>query len=66
MRGRLVMSASRPNPRSDPILDRYVEELGLLEDEMAGFAQAHPEVAGHLGISAHGTSDPHVRMLFES
>lgn len=48
------------------MLQYYLQELALLEDDCAAFSEAYPSVAANLGFGSEGTSDPHVRQLIES
>ncbi len=48
------------------LLQYYLQELALLEDDCAAFSAAYPSVAANLGLGSEGTSDSHVRQLIES
>ena len=51
---------------SDDFLPYYEKELTYLKQLGARFANEHPKVAGHLGISTESVEDPHVSRLIES
>ncbi|MGV2863947.1 type VI secretion system baseplate subunit TssF, partial [Achromobacter sp. AGC39] len=47
------------------LLDYYNRELVYLRELGAEFAQAHPKVAGRLGMNATEVADPYVERLLE-
>ncbi|MGS1008387.1 type VI secretion system baseplate subunit TssF [Achromobacter anxifer] len=49
----------------DRLLDYYNRELVYLRELGAEFAQAHPKVAGRLGMNATEVADPYVERLLE-
>lgn len=49
----------------DRLLDYYNRELVYLRELGAEFAQAHPKVAGRLGMHATEVADPYVERLLE-
>ncbi|MBW4024276.1 MAG: type VI secretion system baseplate subunit TssF [Proteobacteria bacterium] len=50
---------------SDPLLPYYNRELSALRRLAAGFAEAHPKIAGRLRLSPDAVDDPHVERLLE-
>lgn len=48
------------------LIQEYLKELAQIENECAEFSQAHPLVAGRLGLGSEGSVDPHVRQLIEA
>ncbi|NOT07642.1 MAG: type VI secretion system baseplate subunit TssF [Gemmatimonadales bacterium] len=50
----------------EELLAYYRGELDYLRTMGAEFARDHRDIAGRLGLSAHGASDPHVERLIES
>ena len=51
---------------SDSLLPWYERELSLLYSESQWFAQEHPQLARHLGISHSQMTDPHIARLCEA
>jgi len=51
---------------SEDLLHLYDRELAYLRRMAGEFARAHPEIAGHLRLSADNVEDPHVARLIES
>lgn len=50
---------------SDPLLPYYNQELTALRRLGAGFAEAHPKIAGRLRLAPDAVDDPHVERLLE-
>jgi type VI secretion system protein ImpG len=50
---------------SDPLLPYYNRELTALRRLGAGFAEAHPKIAGRLRLAPDAVDDPHVERLLE-
>ena len=51
---------------TDELLPYYNDELDFIRNLGAEFAEAHPEIAGHLRLSKDHIEDPHVSRLIES
>jgi type VI secretion system protein ImpG len=49
----------------DYLLPYFNRELDSLRRLAAGFAEAHPKIAGRLRLSGHAVDDPHVERLLE-
>lgn len=50
----------------DSLMAWYERELGFLRTGAKTFSEEHPELAGHIGLSYDGVSDPHVSRVIES
>ena len=48
------------------LLDYFNQELQYMRDSAVEFARAHPDVAAHLDLGAHGVADPYVERLIEA
>lgn len=51
---------------SDSLLAWYERELGFLRSGGRKFAEEHPQLARHMGLSYDAISDPHVARVIES
>ena len=51
---------------SDSLLAWYERELGFLRSGGRRFAEEHPQLARHMGLSYDAISDPHVARVIES
>ena len=51
---------------ANTLMSWYERELSFLYTEARSFAEEHPQLASHLGVSYDSVSDPHVARLLEA